>query len=87
MINEKMFVVEPNDTQKIIAAIYAKKVAKNKTEHLCNICMVNYSNIMIPLCGHGGLCNECVISMAKVKAVCPFCRQVFLSKKAKIIRR
>lgn len=81
MLNEKVFVFQPNEKQKLIAAFFAENLPISGD--ICNICMVNHSNIVNPICLHGGLCNECVINISKVKPECPFCRGVnsFVVKK------
>lgn len=42
----------------------------------CYVCMSNPSNGILMECGHGGLCYECAIELARKSQPCPLCRSL-----------
>jgi hypothetical protein len=42
----------------------------------CIICYTNEPNIIIEPCGHGGMCQGCMLNLIQKERICPFCRKV-----------
>lgn len=41
----------------------------------CIICYTNEPNIIIEPCGHGGMCQGCMLNLIQKERICPFCRK------------
>lgn len=41
----------------------------------CIICYTNEPNIIIEPCGHGGMCQGCMLNLIQKEKICPFCRK------------